>query len=220
MRVAIGHKGKTAARVMSKGRTGHSALAPNALNAIHMACDMISLLRDMQAKIEANGARDDAYDVPFTTLHVGRIAGGTALNIVPETATFEFEIRNLAEDDPAAILKRIREHRDLYLADLHKRFPEADISIDITNSYPPLGTAKDSEVTQLVQSLTRPSATIKVAFGTEGGLFASHLNVPTVVCGPGSMEQGHKPDEFIALSQLADCDAMLDTLLSRLVDGI
>lgn len=220
MNVATGHKGKTAARVISTGRSSHSALAPNALNAIHMACDMIAVIRDIQAKIAADGVKDNAYDVPYTTLHVGKLEGGIALNIVPNKAVFEFEVRNLAEDDPQIILARIEEQRDRYLQQIRQDFPEADISIEVTNSYPPLGTDPDSEVTRFVQSLTKSNTTIKVAFGTEGGLFSSQLGVATVVCGPGSMEQGHKPDEFISLGQLTACDAMLDALLGRLATGL
>lgn len=220
MSVATGHKGKTAARVTATGRESHSALAPNALNAIHMACDMIRIIRDLQAEIAANGPRDPAYDIPFTTLHVGKIDGGIALNIVPNKTVFEFEIRNLAQDDPQAILSRINTLRDAYLQQIRHDFPEADITIDITNSYPPLGTQPDSEVSRLVQALAGASTTIKVAFGTEGGLFSSLLGVPTVVCGPGSMAQGHKPDEFISLAQLNACDAMLDALLDRLAAGV
>jgi acetylornithine deacetylase len=220
MQVATGHKGKTAARVVTKGRAGHSALAPNALNAIHMACDMIGVIRDIQSQIAENGTQDADYDIPYTTLHAGNINGGVALNIVPHEASFEFEIRNLTDDDPQAILARIKTRRDAYLNTLRKRFPEADITIDITNSYPPLGTDPDSAVTQLVKSLSGSNATIKVAFGTEGGLFSDRLGVPTVVCGPGSMEQGHKPDEFISAAQLSACDTMLDGLLQRLATGL
>ncbi len=220
MQVATGHKGKTAARVVTKGRAGHSALAPNALNAIHMACDMIGAIRDIQSQIAENGARDTDYDIPYTTLHAGNIKGGVALNIVPHEASFEFEIRNLTNDDPPAILALIKTRRDAYLGTLRERFPEADITIDITNSYPPLGTDPDGAVTHLVKSLSGANATIKVAFGTEGGLFSDRLGVPTVVCGPGSMEQGHKPDEFISTAQLSACDAMLDGLLQRLETGL
>ncbi len=220
MSVATGHKGKTAARVTATGRESHSALAPTALNAIHMACDMIGIIRDLQADIAANGPHDPAYDVPFTTLHVGKIDGGIALNIVPNKTVFEFEIRNLAQDDPQTILARIEALRDDYLQKIQRDFPEADITIEVTNSYPPLGTAEDSDVTRLVQALAKSKTTIKVAFGTEGGLFSSVLGVPTVVCGPGSMAQGHKPDEFVSLAQLNACDAMLDDLLARLVAGL
>jgi acetylornithine deacetylase len=75
-------------------------------------------------------------------------------------------------------------------------------------------------VVRFVQSLTGANGTIKVAFGTEGGLFAAHLGVPVVICGPGSMAQGHKPDEYVALDQIARCEAMLDALLDRLEAGL
>ena len=220
MQVATGHKGKTAARLVAIGQEGHSALAPNALNAIHMACDIISFIRDLQGKFATTGASDAAYDVPYTTLHVGLIEGGTALNIVPNRSEFLFEIRNLSEDDPQEILAQIKGYADNYVRDLHKDFPQADISIDVTNTYPPLNTDPDSDVVQLVQGLSGHNATLKVAFGTEGGLFSSRLDVPTVVCGPGSMAQGHKPDEYVSVSQLEACDAMMDGLLQRLVVGL
>lgn len=220
MQVATGHKGKTAARLVATGREGHSALAPSALNAIHMACDIISFIRDLQDKLAAAGARDPAYDVPYTTLHVGMIEGGTALNIVPNRSEFLFEIRNLIEDDPQQLLAHIRDHAASYVQGLRKNFPQADISIDVTNTYPPLNTDPDSDVVQLVQGLSGHDATLKVAFGTEGGLFSSRLEVPTVVCGPGSMAQGHKPDEYVSVAQLAACDAMMDALLQRLVVGL
>ena len=220
MQVATGHKGKTAGRITTTGRAGHSALAPDALNAIHMACDMITVLRDLQDQIAESGAQNLAYDVPYTTLHVGRIEGGIALNIVPDHTTFEFEIRNLAEDDPQALLNQINARRDQYLETLQTRFPEAQIAIQITNSYPPLGTPSNAPVVSFVQGLTGSRTTFKVAFGTEGGLFSSRLNVPTVVCGPGSMAQGHKADEFVTIGQVHACDTMMETLLTRLEEGL
>ena len=220
MQVATGHKGKTAARLVATGQEGHSALAPNALNAIHMACDIISFIRELQEKLAATGARDAAYDVPYTTLHVGLIEGGTALNIVPNRSEFLFEIRNLIEDDPQQFLAQIKGYAESYVRDLRKDFPEANISIEVTNTYPPLDTDPNSDVVQLVQGLSGHDATLKVAFGTEGGLFSSRLDVPTVVCGPGSMAQGHKPDEYVSFAQLAACDAMMDALLQRLMVGL
>lgn len=219
MQVATGHKGKTAARVTTTGQAAHSALAPTALNAIHMACDMIGYLREIQDDLARNGAQDPGYDIPYSTVHVGTIRGGTVLNIVPDTAEFMFEIRNLANDDPIAIMARLERHRDVYLADIRTRFPAADITIDIANSYPSLSTDTSGTAVGIIQSLTGTDHTIKVAFGTEGGLFASQLGVPTVVCGPGSMNQGHRPDEYVEVSQLDACDAMLDGLLARLVSG-
>ena len=220
MAVATGHKGKTAYRVTCTGVEGHSALAPLALNAIHLATDMIMALRTLQAQVMQAGAQDPGYDVPCTTLHVGLINGGTVLNIVPNTCTFAFEIRNLPDDDPALLLTQLRVAADRIVAPVRAEFPQADIRIDLTNAYPPLGTLPDADVVRFVKSLTGANGTTKVAFGTEGGLFAARLGVPTVICGPGSMAQGHRPDEFVALEQLDRCDAMLDALLQRLRSGL
>lgn len=220
MSVATGHKGKTACRVTCKGREAHSALAPTALNAIHLVCDMISFIRNLQVEISQASVQDNDYDIPYTTLHVGKIEGGVALNIVPNQSSFLFEIRNLQEDSPEVLLNRIKAHAETLLQPIRTEFPESAVNFTITNTYPPLSTAQDAEVVSFVKSLTGSNATIKVAFGTEGGLFSSELGIPTVVCGPGSMEQGHKPDEFISIEQLEKCDEMLDSLLDRLVNGI
>ena len=220
MSVATGHKGKTACLVTCTGKEAHSALAPTALNALHLACDMASYVRELQSEITQTSIRDDDYDIPYTTLHVGQIAGGLALNIVPNHAQMKFEIRNLPEDDPQALLERIKNHANELLEPLKSEFPEANIEIEVNNTYPPLSTAKDAEIVSFVKSLTGSNSTIKVAFGTEGGLFSSQLGIPTVVCGPGSMAQGHKPDEFVSIEQLNKCDLMLEALLDRLETGI
>lgn len=220
MGVATGHKGKTACQVICHGRAAHSALAPDGLNAIYLACDLISEIRGLQREIESNSSHDDDYEVPYTTLHIGELSGGVALNIVPSEARFSFEIRNLPEDDPESILAEIRTRANQTLEPLHKTFPEAKIDIEVTNQYPPLSTAKDASVVNFVKSITGQNATFKVAFGTEGGLFSSRVGIPTVICGPGSMEQGHKPNEYVTKEQLMRCDEMLDQLLQRLIVGL
>ena len=139
---------------------------------------------------------------------------------MPNLATIDFEIRNIAADDPQALLTRITDAAAALVAPYKAKFPQADIRLEITNSYPGLDTPGAAQAVSFVKSLTGANNTIKVAFGTEGGLFSRDLDVPTVVCGPGSMAQGHKPDEFVSLDQLAQCDAMLSRLLTRLVEGI
>jgi acetylornithine deacetylase len=215
MRIATGHKGKIAARATCCGIAGHSALAPKALNAIHLACDFVGLIRQSQEEIAGGASRDDSYEIPYTTLHVGRIDGGMALNIVPNQCTVDFEIRNIGEDNAQTILDAIIDRA----ADISMRqrpsFPEADIRVDVLNAYPGLVTAQDAEVVNFVSKLVEHREPLKVAFGTEGGLFSTRLGIPAVVCGPGSMEQGHKPDEFVALSQLVACDRMMDRLFAQ-----
>jgi acetylornithine deacetylase len=220
MQVATGHKGKIGAHAICRGREGHSALAPLALNAIHLGCDLVAALRKEQDRLAREGARDGDYDIPYTTVHVGRMNAGVALNIVPNLCRIEFEIRNIAADNPEAILEKIRKEAARIASKASFLATEAAIDIEVFNAYPGLDTPTDSQAVAFVKSLTGVNGTIKVAFGTEGGLFSRDVGTPTVVCGPGSMAQGHKPDEFISLEQMRRCDAMLDKLLERLVAGI
>jgi acetylornithine deacetylase len=217
MQVATGHKGKLAARALCRGREGHSALAPLALNAIHLGCDFVRALRDEQDRLAREGARDGDYDIPYTTVHVGKINAGVALNIVPNLCQVDFEIRNVAADDADDILDRLRDAAARIATEAASIAAEAAIDIEITNTYPGLDTPAASEAVAFIKSLTGANATMKVAFGTEGGLFSRDLGTPTVVCGPGSMAQGHKPDEYVGIEQMRLCDQMLGRLLQRLV---
>ncbi len=219
MQVATGHKGKIGARAFCKGREGHSALAPLALNAIHLGCDFVSALRREQDRLASEGARDGDYDIPYTTVHVGKMNAGVALNIVPNLCQIDFEIRNVAADNPEHILDGLRAEA-ARIADAAKSIaPEAAIDIEVFNTYPGLDTPAASQAVAFVKSLTGANGTIKVAFGTEGGLFSRDVGTPTVVCGPGSMAQGHKPDEFVSIEQLRRCDDMLAKLLQRLTEA-
>ena len=218
--VATGHKGKIAARAKCIGCAGHSALAPFAVNALYLANDFITKLRKVQETLRLGATQDHDYDVPYTTLHVGRIKGGGALNIVPHLCELDFEIRNLAQDDAAEILNNLTQAAKSIALEAQNIASEANIEIEVFNTYPGLDTAGNEPVVGFVKSLTGANSTIKVAYGTEGGLFDQRLGVPTVVCGPGDMAQGHKPDEFITETQLSACDAMLDNLIQRLIIGL
>ena len=220
MQVACGHKGKVALRATCTGREGHSALAPLALNALHLAADFVSIVRALQAEVAATGCRDGDYDIAYTTLHVGKLNGGVQVNIVPNRAVIDFEIRSLAEDDPEAPIAILCARAEALVAPLRAEFPEAAIVIERLWDYPGLNTAPDAGVVRFVQSLTGANGTIKVAFGTEAGLFDARLGIPTVICGPGSMAQGHRPDEYVTLDQLERCEAMLAALTLRLQTGI
>ena len=215
LRIAIGHKGKTALKATCHGRAAHSAAPAHGVNAIHMASELIDRIRRRQQGIEASGMRDPDYDVPYTTLHVGVIHGGSALNIVPAHCEIELEIRNLPADDPAALLIALRADADA-VADSMRGDADTRIDLDLIHDYPGLETPAHSEVVELAAALTGNRECIKVAFGSEGGLFSDRLGIPTVVCGPGSIDQAHKADEFVAIDQLQRCDAMLDALLDRL----
>ena len=219
MRVALGHKGKTALRATCRGREAHSSLAPDSLNAIHLAMDFISRLRTRQDELATSGAQDSYYDIPYSTLHVGRISGGVALNIVPNHCALDFEIRNIAANDPAHILGQLQEDAARIASQARTRFPEAEIEIALTNEYPGLDMPAEAESVALLQSLTGENDLIKLAYGSEGGLFHNRLGIPAIVCGPGSIEQGHKPDEYVTRDQLRRCDDMLDRLVEIMAGG-
>lgn len=216
MKVAIGHKGKAALRATFKGQAGHSALAPNFVNALHMATDFIGNLRDLQQNLKQQGAQDLAYSVAYSTVHVGTLSGGTALNIVPEHAEMLFEYRHLAQDAPEKLLERITASGHTIQNHYRALYPATSVQIDQYNAYPGLSVDEHAPVVAFAKAMARTNETTKVAFGTEAGFFAD-IGIPTVVCGPGSMEhQGHQADEYITVNQLAYCDDMLTRILTDL----
>ncbi|GAA4177837.1 acetylornithine deacetylase [Shinella granuli] len=216
MRIATGHKGKQALRACCHGQEGHSALAPNALNALHLGAAFISALQARQEALAASGVRDPGYDIPYSTIHAGMMRGGTALNIVPNRCEIDFEIRTIAEDDPRTILDGIAADAEAIASPYRDRFPMACIEIEPVSDYPGLDTRADAPAVRLLKRILDDDGTHKVAFGTEGGLFEQGLGLSTAICGPGSMEQGHKPDEFVSRAQLDRCDAALARLVAEL----
>jgi len=216
MRLATGHKGKTALHATCYGREGHSAQAPLTVNALHLGCDLVSEVRQLQTSISRQGARDEAYDVPYTTLHVGKFNGGVALNIVPNRCEIDFEIRNIAADDPEALVAVLQTAATRISAHAQTVVPEARVEIVEVNSYPGLDTSPTQDAVDFVRSFHPDNEVLKLAFGTEGGLFTARLGVPVVVCGPGSITQAHKPDEFVEAAQLDQCDAFLAKLIGQL----
>jgi acetylornithine deacetylase len=216
MRVIAAHKGKVAMRALCRGRSCHSGLATEGLNAIHLALDLIAELRAIQAGLERDGPRDDGYEVAWTTVHVGVIAGGRALNIVPDTCEFEFEIRHLSAEPVERILERIQAHADEIAGHARTRFEEAAITLEPLSGYPALATDSGHEVVALAAALGGVMPPGKVSFGTEAGLFQERLGIPAVVCGPGDIGHAHRPDEYVSDAQLAACDRFMDALLAHL----
>ena len=216
MQVAVGHKGKVALRAHCFGKGGHSALAPHFVNALHLSADLISGLRELQGWFREHGARDPSYEVPYTTLHVGKLVGGTALNIVPDFAEVLCEYRYLPADGDANVFARIRDTADRIAADYKGLWSGAAIKMERYFAYPGLDIEHSSDAAQLALDLTTEKVVTKVDFGTEAGVF-TELGIPAVVCGPGSMAgQGHKPDEYIELDQLVACKSMLDKVVEQL----
>lgn len=212
MRPVLGHKGKLAMRCEVHGAACHSAYAPQGVNAIEYAAKLIGRLGEIGERLAAPEHHDSRFDPPYSTVQTGVIQGGRALNIVPAECHFDFEMRSLPADDPQQVAAELRYYAEHELLPRMRAVSAAsDIRFSELPSYPGLLTDAASEAAQLLALIAEREDFTTVAFGTEGGLF-DEAGVATVVCGPGSMEQGHKPDEFVSLDQLARCDAMLACL--------
>jgi len=222
MQVVRAHKGKQAFRVTVRGRSSHSAYPTEGVNAVDTASELVAYIRQLQQNIRVHGPFDDAYTVPNTTLHVGTIHGGTALNIVPEKCVLEFEIRHLPEQDVDRLVADIRGHIATVLEPpMQAVYPDTGIEIEVLTSYPGLSIQTDAAVVGLVQSLLDDTeGTQKISFGSEAGLFAGELGIPAVVCGPGSIQQAHRADEYVSEEQLDRCMRFISKLTDLLVDGI
>lgn len=216
MRVTIAHKGKKSVRCHVHGHECHSSLAPKGVNAVEYAAEVIGYLKKMGRRFAEHGPFDHGYDIPHTTVHTGTIHGGTALNIVPKDCRFDFEFRMLAIDDPEALFAEVRQFaEDNLQPEMQKLAAETGFSWEVLSGFPGLETPEDAEITTLAKNLAQANSTTKVAFGTEAGLI-QNAGIPAVVCGPGSIDQAHKPNEFVALSQIALCEQFMDRLLHRL----
>lgn len=216
LKPVLGHKGKLAMRCHVKGAACHSAYAPLGVNAIQYAARLINRLEEIGDELAQPAHHDARFDPPFSTVQAGVIKGGRALNIVPAECEFDFEVRAVPGFDADLVADKLQSYaQSELLPKMRAVQADTDIRLQALNAYPGLATSPDSEAAQLLALLSGSNAFGTVAFGTEGGLF-TQAGIPTVVCGPGSMDQGHKPDEFITVEQLNRCDAMLARLGEQL----
>jgi acetylornithine deacetylase len=205
---AIAHKGVYRWRCCVRGKEAHSSLTPNSVNAIEMASRVVTKIREVAEGLERNEKRYEGFDVPFTTASVGQFHGGIADNVVPRDAEFRYEFRDLPTADVHALQRQIIDYAKSLEPPMKRVAPEAGFTFEEICAIPSfLGSAQD-DVTRLAQRLSGESRTTEVAFGTEAGIFKSS-GIPTVVCGPGSIQQAHQPDEYVSLDQLARCEQFM-----------
>ncbi|MGF6471290.1 acetylornithine deacetylase [Paraburkholderia youngii] len=216
LKPVLGHKSKLAMRCHVKGAACHSAYAPQGVNAIQYAARLIHRLEQIGDELAQPEHHDARFDPPFSTVQTGVIKGGRALNIVPAECEFDFEVRGVPGFDPNRVVDKLQSYAATELLPKMRAVqPDTDVRVQMLNAYPGLATSPDSDAARLLAMLSGSKEYATVAFGTEGGLF-TQAGIPTVVCGPGSMDQGHKPDEFITVEQLNRCDAMFARLAEHL----
>ncbi|MBI3916775.1 MAG: acetylornithine deacetylase [Betaproteobacteria bacterium] len=219
MRPVIAHKGKKGYRCTFRGLAAHSAYAPRGANAVEAAAEAIAYLKRMARRHRDTGPFDRSFDIAHTTVHTGVVRGGTALNIVPHECTFDFEFRYLPGGDPESLLAEFERHvREALVPELRAVDPGAGVTIVPLSEIPALDTGPETEVVALAQELSGSAEIGKVSFGTEASQF-QRAGIPTVVCGPGSIDQAHRPNEFVTLEQVARCEAFMRRLMDRVCNN-
>ena len=209
---AIAHKGVYRYKCCVRGKEAHSSLTPHSVNAIEMAARVVGRVRDMAEDFEKNEPRFEGFDVPFSTTSVGQFHGGIADNVVPRDAEFRYEFRDLPTANAAQMQSEVVAYAKSLEPAMKKVAPAAGFEFETICEIPSFLGSKDDPVTRLAQELSGEKKTTLVAFGTEAGLF-KNAGISTVVCGPGSIQQAHQPDEYVSLEQLARCEAFMQGLV-------
>jgi acetylornithine deacetylase len=216
MRIIIGHKGKHGVRATFRGKSCHSSIAPEGVNAVEHAADLIAEVRRRANRLAKEGARDELYDVAHTTLLTSVAQGGTALNIVPDECVLEFEARGLGMFESKEVTDAIVAWAKAEIEpQMRGRDSSCGIDFEEILDYPALKMKPDHPLVSLAKQLSGRNSHGKVSFGTEASLFVSIADIPTVVIGPGSIEQAHKPDEFVEISELAKCAGFIERLIAH-----
>jgi acetylornithine deacetylase len=216
MQPVVSHKGKRSLRCRVHGLESHSALAHQGVNAVEAAAEIIAYLKGMARRKRAEGPFDPGFAPPYTTVHTGVISGGTALNIVPRECSFDFEFRNIPGEDPGALLAEVKRHAETaLLPEMHRVSAATGIVFEERNAVEGLDIAADHALVALAQSLTGSNSVGKVSFCAEAGLF-QQAEIPTVICGPGSIDVAHKPNEYVAVDQVRQCERFMRRLMDHL----
>lgn len=198
------HKGKAAARLTVKGRSGHSSRPDMGLNAIHAIASVFARAV-AEADRLASGPFEHVFEPPYSSLQIGTVKGGQAVNIIPDTCEAEFEARAISGVDPAELLAPVREAAEA----LSERGFE--VEWQELSSYPALSLGPDAPLARLLEELTGLESLPAVSYGTEAGLF-QRAGIDAIICGPGEIGRAHKPDEFILVDELLACQAMIERL--------
>lgn len=214
--VARAHKGKFANRIVITGKGGHSALPHRAANAVAAAARIAVGLEAIGAELAR--ITDDAFDPPYTTVHVGSLHGGGALNLVPDRAVLEYEVRTLPGADAPAIKVKIDALVARVRAEMKAQAPEADVVVEKISDYPGLDTPADlPAAARLARLAGSNAAPVTLPYGTEAGLYFN-AGIPTLVCGPGNIDRAHKADEWAGLDELARAEALMLRIAASLGD--
>jgi acetylornithine deacetylase len=212
MQPIIAHKGTHRFRCAVRGREAHSSYVTHGVNAIEYAARLVVFIRQIAERLAANETRDYGFTVPYSTLSTGVIHGGIAANVVPKDCVFQFDLRSLPQTSPDALYQEIRAHAEHLSREMRTVDSEAGIDLEWVSKTVGLAAAESDAIVQWAMQLSRNAKVGKVSYGTEAGLFQK-MGVPSVICGPGDIAQAHRPNEFVTLEQLAQCERFMERIL-------
>jgi acetylornithine deacetylase len=217
MQVVNAHKSALTFKTEVKGHEAHSSLTHHGVNAIMVAGELLGEVNRIRRDVEAAGDPTGRFDPPYSTVHVGLIEGGTAKNIIARKCRFDWETRLLPTADPDAVPRRFEAFARSLEPAMRDIAPDTGIATEIVNVVPALTPEDGSPAEHLALHLANANATHAVSYCTEAGLF-QQIGIPAVVCGPGSIEQAHKPDEFIEVGELRRCEDFIGKLIAAQAD--
>ena len=215
MKVVNAHKSAVTFATEVTGHEAHSSLTHHGVNAILVAGELLSEIGRIREDLIAAGDPTQRFDPPYSTVHVGVIEGGTAKNIIPRRCAFQWETRLLPTADPAYVPQRFEAFAQRLEPAMRAVAPETGIATETVNQVPGLAPEHDSPAEILALHLANANSTHAVSYCTEAGLF-QQIGIPAVICGPGSIEQAHKPDEWIEHGELRKCEAFMGKLVQQL----
>jgi acetylornithine deacetylase len=216
MKVVNAHKSAMTFSTEVIGHEAHSSLTHHGVNSIMIAGELLSEINRIRTDLIADGDPTGRFDPPYSTVHVGVIEGGTAKNIIPRRCAFQWETRLLPTADPDYVPHRFDTFSRTLEPAMKAVAPATGITTDTVNRVPGLAPEPDSPAEHLALHLANANSTHAVSYVTEAGLF-QQAGIPAVICGPGSIEQAHKPDEYIDISELRKCEAFMAKLTGQLV---
>jgi len=215
MQVVVANKGAAIYRVRVRGHSVHSSLRDAGVSAVEVAAELIAYINALGERLREAG-RDESFEFPHTSVHVGMIRGGTAHNITARDCEFVFEIRALPGVSAASLLAEIRAHADTALLPRMRAIsPDCDIAFEEVVDAPGLDERGNRSLAEALMPLCGCRSPRRVSFGTEAGFLVA-AGVPTVVCGPGDIAIAHQPDEYVEIAQLEACARFLEALERRL----
>jgi acetylornithine deacetylase len=212
MQPIIAHKGTHRFRCSVHGREAHSSYVTHGVNAIEYGARLVVFIRQIADRLAQTEQRDYGFTVPYSTLSTGLIHGGIAANVVPKDCVFQFDMRTLPQASPDALYQEIRDYAETLAAEMRRSDENSGIDLQWMSQTAGLAAAETDAIVQWALQLSRNTTVGKVCYGTEAGLFQK-MGVPTVICGPGDIAEAHRPNEFVALDQLAQCESFMERIL-------